>query len=533
MSSSDWQIRAGAVAPLLAFANQDSRGGESGVIRAIFDHVPTKAGFGVEFGQRAIDSGTLSSIVGERGWGALYMDCEGPPERVVRPQADGRTLTVARERVTPGNINELLCKHGVPHDLDCLVIDIDGVDYWVWEAIESTYAPSLVIIEFNAHIGFGIAATIHADEDWRYRPSTDYGASFAALCGLAERKGYRLIHVHGPWNLYFLRNDIPLSADLCVASRLGERDLELLTDTAGFYDGLCAGKRPSWYGAPTPDVWRAPWQVLVMAHTSKVVDLEGIPIEVLADKNDPSWYLQRKTFEEKASLLYRFIADEGFQNFVDIGANVGFVSIVAKRAAAGLNVVAFEADPRLVSLMRRNFGANGVEGATIVNAIVGARDAASAAFSLNPTSTLDNRVNMDKWPKVCVPMVTVDSVLRRVGAQGRTFFKIDTQGFELHVLSGMERTLAERDDWILKMEFAPNWLTSQGTDPELLLDYLQQRYEFAEYPERISFATSGLDALFTSPVEQKMHRSFLEYVIALDRNRLGWVDLVVRPKRRT
>lgn len=528
-----WRDQATAISPLLACAETGAWGGEAGVLDRIFSLIPHRAGFAVEFGQRAIGSGTVAPLVAQRGWSALYMDeaVVAPERRVVSEQA---AIVLARERVLPSNINRLFEKHAVPADLDCLVIDIDGLDYWVWDALDARYAPSLVVVEFNAHVDPSIAASIAPDETWSYRSSKDYGASLAALRALGTRKGYRLIHVHGPWNLYFLKNDIEFPVALGIGAGLTAADHRVLTDTVSFYEALCgAGKRPSWFDAPAPDVARSPWQILVASPPTRQVDLEGIRVEVLADKYDGTWYLQRKTFEEKVSLLYRFVADEGFVNFVDVGANCGFVSMLARRAAPGINLLAVEADPRLARLVEANFVANGLQRPLIVNAIAGERDAPTSPFSLNPTSTLDNRVHVPDWQQISVPMLKGDTLLERHGVAGRTFFKIDTQGFELQVLRGLERYLACHDDWVLKMEFAPDWLRSQGTDPRALLDYLQLRYEFAEFAERIAFGTPGLDALFAHPIDVRRHDVFLDHVTSLNKGGLGWVDLIVRPRLRS
>src|SRR3546814_11696276 len=82
------------------------------------------------------------------------------------------------------------------------------------------------------------------------------------------------------------------------------------------------------------------------------------------------------------------------------------------------------------------------------------------------------------------------------------------------------------------MEFAPDWLSSQGTEPLDVLDYLQHRYQFAEFQERIPFGTPNLDALFANPVQEERHREFLGYVKSLNKNDLGWVDLIMRPRPR-
>jgi FkbM family methyltransferase len=528
----DWLERAAELAPLLAYTERGTWGGESGVLAKVFDAIPAGPGFAVEFGQRSAASGTVAQLVKARRWGVLYMDPAAGPAPPAIPGSP--PVTLAKHVVTPHNVNELFARYGVPSGFDCLVIDIDGNDYWVWRALAPESRPALVVIEFNAHVPAGVSATLAFDEQWRYVPGKDYGASIAAMQRLAAEKGYRLIHVHGPWNLYFLRNDIPFPATLSVKQPLTESEMSLLSATEPFYDTLCGiGKRPTWFDKPPPDVSRRPWEVLAPSSPERELNVAGIVVRVLADKHDLTWYQQRKTHEERHSLLYGFLRDQTFEWFVDVGASVGYVSLVAALAVPGMRGIAIEADPRLVRLLRANLARNlGVDAARVevVNAVVGDHDAATSSFSLNPGSTLDNRVTMPSWEQVCVPLWRLDSLLPRIGVQGRTFFKIDTQGYELHVLRGLEGTLSARDDWLLKMEFAPDWLRSQGTDPVVVLDHLQQRYEFAEFPERIPFGTPGTEALFAAPVRESDHQVFIEHVCSLSARGLGWVDLIVRPR---
>jgi FkbM family methyltransferase len=528
----DWLDRATAIAPLLAFAEHGTWGGESGVLAKIFDVVPAGPGFAVEIAQRAAGAATVARLVKSRRWGVLYLDREAeatPPAMGTDPP-----LTMARHVVSPANINELFARYGVPQGFDCLVIDIDGMDYWVWRALAPEYRPALVVIEFNAHVPAGVAATLSFDEQWQYAPGRDYGASITAMQQLAAEKGYRLIHVHGPWRLYFLREDVSLPPALTIRQPLTGPELSVLTDTEPFYETLCgSGRRPTWFDKPSPDVSRSPWEILAPEVPMRELNVAGIPIKVLADKHDVQWYQQRKTHEERHSLLYGFLRSERFERFVDVGANAGYVSLVAALAVPTMRGIAIEADPRLVHLLRANLAKNLGSDAgrvQVVNAVVGDQDAAATGFSLNPGSTLDNRVTMPAWEQVRVPKWRLDSLLPRLGPYRRTFFKIDTQGYELHVLRGLESTLAAHKDWLLKMEFAPDWLRSQGTDPEGVLDHLQQRYEFAEFPERIPFGTPGVAALFAAPVPASDQRAFIEHVCSLSARGLGWVDLIVRPR---
>ena len=157
-----WRERAEAISPLLRYAG-GNRGGEAGILAKLFTILPERAGFAVEFGQRKLGSGTVAELIADRGWGALYLDREASEPLERRAARAGGTITLVRESVTPANINDLFERHGVPGDLDCLVIDIDGLDYPVWEAIDERYSPSLVVIEFNAHVAQGVAATIRAE----------------------------------------------------------------------------------------------------------------------------------------------------------------------------------------------------------------------------------------------------------------------------------------------------------------------------------------------------------------------------------
>ena len=267
------------------------------------------------------------------------------------------------------------------------------------------------------------------------------------------------------------------------------------------------------------------------ASGTRDIEIAELGLRVLAvNANDAPWYLRRKTFEEKQSLLYPLIRSEGFCNFIDVGASYGFISMLARRASPTMRVLSIEADPRLATLIEGNFALNGLKPPEVINAIVGAECRDSAPFSLNPSSSLDNRVSMPSWEQCSVPMRPVESIVSERAVEGSSFFKIDTQGYEMHVLTGMEQVLKERTDWLVKMEFAPNWLHSQGTDPLELLRYLTGRYQISEYPERLGYNTPSLDSLFDDCVGATELEPFLEHVTSLDRDGLGWVDLIVRPR---
>ncbi len=121
------------------------------------------------------------------------------------------------------NINELLNQSGFDKEIGILSVDIDGNDYWVWQAIE--HRPSIVICEYNGLFGFEDAVTIPYDSGFirgRKFPFNFYGSSLAALHSLAAEKGYYFIGCNSAGNnAYFIHNDLK---DQCPFPEITLRD---------------------------------------------------------------------------------------------------------------------------------------------------------------------------------------------------------------------------------------------------------------------------------------------------------------------
>lgn len=117
-----------------------------------------------------------------------------------------------REWVTRGNVNGIVSGNGFTGDIDLLSIDVDGVDYWLWDAIDSI-SPRVVVTEINHLWGPERSVTVPYRDDFVggfTEHGSDYaGASLAAFVKLGRRKGYRLVGTNAfATNAFFLRNDI-------------------------------------------------------------------------------------------------------------------------------------------------------------------------------------------------------------------------------------------------------------------------------------------------------------------------------------
>jgi hypothetical protein len=114
---------------------------------------------------------------------------------------------VARE-----DINEKVRANGFEGPIDLLSLDVDGVDYWIWEALE-VVRPRVVIAEIQCVWGADRAVTVPYAPDFRTRFIDGFavysGASLPAFVKLARRKGYRLVGVQRlGFNAIFVENGV-------------------------------------------------------------------------------------------------------------------------------------------------------------------------------------------------------------------------------------------------------------------------------------------------------------------------------------
>lgn len=186
-----------------------SQNGEDGVLAELLRRAGDGGRFFVEFGAGAGYENSCAVLADVHGWSGLFI--EGHPERAARLGAKyaGTTVRCRNDIVTAHNIDDLLASSGVPVEPDVMSIDVDGPDYWIWQAMER-HRPRIVVIEYNATLGLEERLVQPPTLDDAF-DRTDYGgASIAALRELGTRKGYRLVHTElTGTNAFFVREDLP------------------------------------------------------------------------------------------------------------------------------------------------------------------------------------------------------------------------------------------------------------------------------------------------------------------------------------
>ena len=212
-----WQVRSrNTIANLQEVEFRvSSQWGQDGIIDWLVERaeVPPAAQTFVEFGVEDYRQSNTRFLLQNRNWRGLIMD--GHPGMVKAVESDGlawRYDVIARPAfITRDNINGLISVAGFSGEIGLLSIDIDGNDYWVWEAIH-TVRPIICVCEYNAVFGDLHPISIPYDRNFsrtKAHPSNLYfGASVAALCSLAAKKGYRFVGTNLAGNdAFFVRED--------------------------------------------------------------------------------------------------------------------------------------------------------------------------------------------------------------------------------------------------------------------------------------------------------------------------------------
>ncbi len=186
-----------------------SQNGEDGVLAELLHRVGVVSRWFVEFGIESGIQGNCVFLADVMGWSGLFLEPnEDASNELRRRYAAIPAVRTQRAFVRPDNIEELLSQAGVPTEPDVLSIDVDGNDYWIWQALNA-YTPRIVVIEYNSQWPLNARWVQPYDPERQWQGTDNYGASLGALRALGEDKGYRLVHTELTGvNAFFVRADL-------------------------------------------------------------------------------------------------------------------------------------------------------------------------------------------------------------------------------------------------------------------------------------------------------------------------------------
>lgn len=202
----------------------------------------------------------------------------------------------------------------------------------------------------------------------------------------------------------------------------------------------------------------------------EVAELEGFRILASPDDLAVGRPVLSGGYEPEVVTVFRSVLRAGM-NVIDIGANIGFFSMLAATlVGSGGSVLAVEPNPRNARMAEASRRLNGFAQVTVLQAAAG-RDigmlSMHTSFSNGTTSAIETGMLLGAETVACLALDKVVPPDRRID-----LIKADVEGAEYNALLGCQEVL-RRDRPVLVLEFSPGQLRGiSGVTGEALLQWL-------------------------------------------------------------
>lgn len=170
--------------------------------------------------------------------------------------------------------------------------------------------------------------------------------------------------------------------------------------------------------------------------------------------------------------------------FLDVGANIGSITIPVCRQRSDIKAISVEASPRVFQYLSHNIALNNITNCTLVNKAVDREDGRTVNFYSQPelfgTGSMSAVFTNESEQ---VETITLDTLCKTYRAQTVSFIKIDIEGFEYFAFEGAQSMLKRDDAPDILFEFV-DWAEKQarnldpGDAQKLLMSYGFDVYEF-------------------------------------------------------
>jgi FkbM family methyltransferase len=192
--------------------------------------------------------------------------------------------------------------------------------------------------------------------------------------------------------------------------------------------------------------------------------------------------------QENIKLIIESIPKSGI--FIDIGANIGAISIPIAKIRPDITLYAIEASPRVFSYLKHNVETNKCTNIILLNRAMAEEDDKLVSF-YSPEKLFGKGSFLPVYTDTPESVITqtLDSLAKIYNLDTINFIKIDVEGFEKSVLSG--------GNSVLTREFAPQILFEfsdemegniEGSKPGCAQDLLRKLnyslYDVSKSPNR-------------------------------------------------
>lgn len=201
-------------------------------------------------------------------------------------------------------------------------------------------------------------------------------------------------------------------------------------------------------------------------------------IKMIMDKNDmrhvPAEVLNFGDYEkEELDTIKSLLKKDSV--VLDIGANIGWYSLILAKALTKGKVIAFEPIPRTYSQLTTNIALNGCKNITAYNFGLSDKAGRMSFFyntKISGASSLKKLHNNKGIIKVTCKLLPLDGISNKLPAKKIDLVKCDVEGAELFVVRGGLRTISNNKP-ILFLEMLRKWSAKFNYHPNDIISLLK------------------------------------------------------------
>jgi FkbM family methyltransferase len=154
----------------------------------------------------------------------------------------------------------------------------------------------------------------------------------------------------------------------------------------------------------------------------------------------------------------------GCGDMLDIGANLGVISLMLAKNRASRNIFAFEPNPSTFAALLDNMRLNNAVVVKPQQAVVSDVDG-TIYFAADPLHRGTASIVKGAQTGTPVSSVTLDSFIKQQSVQSIAIMKVDVEGYETSVFAGARETLEQRRASVIYYEVCPEITRRAGFEP--------------------------------------------------------------------
>ncbi|MDB9446463.1 FkbM family methyltransferase [Anabaena sp. CS-542/02] len=185
-------------------------------------------------------------------------------------------------------------------------------------------------------------------------------------------------------------------------------------------------------------------------------------------------------------------------DLIDVGANLGVVSLILAKRFFSRKVHSFEPNPSTFSSLKKNTELNKCNNVLLQNIVVADHNG-EIAFNADPTYRGTTSISQEGEHLINLPCITLDNYAKSHSIENISFLKVDVEGYEELVFSGAIELLREKRVNLIYYEVCPNNAKKAGLDPkkptQILLDHGYSIYKLIENGSLVEGNISQIDSV--------------------------------------